>query len=252
MFISNKTPASFGSLAKYRDVERLFEFNDWAVLGFGGDVSDMQAIVRHLTTLQVNEENDALANDEEREAIRAAAAAAAGEPDSQPVKERGSRLAADQLFTWLSKLMYARRSKVDPLWNNILVAGVDAKGKPFLSGVDLLGTTSTADCLATGFGAHIATPILRKYLDDKVKDGAVDKEDAYTLVTKEEAEKWVAECMKVLYYRDARSLDQYSIAVVPRPEGGDEGEKLVKRVTTMPDQNWGFADRVRGYGTQIN
>jgi len=48
----------------------------------------------------------------------------------------------------------------------------------------------------------------------------------------------------VLFYRDARSMDTYSLAVVTKDGVAlEEGEKLEK-------QSWAFADRIRGYGTQ--
>ncbi len=53
----------------------------------------------------------------------------------------------------------------------------------------------------------------------------------------------VKECMKVLYYRDARpQLDRYSIAIVTK-DGVDEDVLLEK-------QSWAFADRIKGYGTR--
>ena len=134
--------------------------------------------------------------------------------------------------------MYKRRSDVNPLWNAILVAGLDASGAPFLSSVDLLGTTFSAPTLATGYGAHLAQPLLRKVAEDedKVKD-----------VTREQAEAAIKEALKVLFYRDARSLDRYSIAVVSK-EGGVE----LKEDEKLEEQSWAFADRIRGYGTQVN
>jgi 20S proteasome alpha/beta subunit len=65
--------------------------------------------------------------------------------------------------------------------------------------VDLIGTTYTSPTLATGYGAYIAQPLLRKAVEGK--------EDT---LTREEAEKILIECMKVLYYRDARSLNKVS------------------------------------------
>ncbi|KAF3360476.1 hypothetical protein VdG1_01436 [Verticillium dahliae VDG1] len=63
-------------------------------------------------------------------------------------------------------------------------------------------------------------------------------------LTRQQAEDVIKECMKVLYYRDARSLDSYSIAVVTK-DGVElkEDEKLEK-------QSWAFAEKIRGYGTQ--
>ena len=134
--------------------------------------------------------------------------------------------------------MYKRRSDVNPLWNAILVAGLDGDDKPFLSSVDLLGTTFSSPTLATGYGAHLAQPLLRKLVDD---------EDKVELVTREAAVAAVKECMKVLFYRDARSMDKYSLAVVTK-EGGVELQEDLK----LEGQSWAFAETIRGYGTQTN
>jgi 20S proteasome subunit beta 7 len=145
------------------------------------------------------------------------------------------QLNAANLYKYLSKLMSRRRNDFDPLWNQILVAGVDGAQKPFLASVDLRGTTFTSPSLATGFGAMLAQPIMRRY--------AATEEDAAKL-TREEAVNVVKECMKVLFYRDARSLDRYSIAVVTK-----EGVEL-KEDEQLEQQSWAFAERIRGYGTQ--
>jgi len=100
----------------------------------------------------------------------------------------------------------------------VLVAGLDDDKRPFLASADLLGTTFSAPSLATGFGAHLAQPLLRKVAPDEVAASKLSKEQALAAVK---------ESMKVLFYRDARSLDKYSIAIVTA-EGIDlkEDEKL--------------------------
>ena len=119
-----------------------------------------------------------------------------------------TRLSAKNLHTYISKVMYKRRSDMNPLWNAILVAGLDDDGKPFLASADLLGTTFSAPTLATGFGAHLAQPILRR---------AVPDEAASHKLSKEEAVQAVKECMKVLFYRDARSMDPVSYTHLTLP-----------------------------------
>jgi 20S proteasome subunit beta 7 len=150
--------------------------------------------------------------------------------------DEATQLSAKNLYTYLSKVMYKRRTDFNPLWNALLIAGLDDNKKPFLASVDLLGTTFSAPTLATGFGAHLAQPILRR---------AVPDEEAAAKLTKEEAIATIKECMKVLFYRDARSSDNYSIAVVEAESGVDlkENEKL-------ENQSWAFAEGIRGYGTQ--
>ena len=128
---------------------------------------------------------------------------ALGLTDSHPT------LSPSNIYTYLSNLYYARRSKMNPLWNAILVAGYDKKaGESFLGYVDLLGTTYTAPTLATGFGAHIAQPLLREAYEAKA---GIDGKGP--LLTADEAEALLGECMKVLYYRDARSLNKVGVCV---------------------------------------
>ena len=148
----------------------------------------------------------------------------------------GHNLNAKNLHTYLSKVMYKRRSDINPLWNAIIVAGLDGDGKPFLSFVDLLGTTFSSPTLATGYGAHLAQPLLRRLADD---------ESQVQNVSRAAAIEAIKECMKVLYYRDARSMDRYSLAVVTE-EGGVE----LNEDEQLEQQSWAFAETIKGYGTQ--
>ncbi|KAK3718297.1 Proteasome subunit beta type-7 [Vermiconidia calcicola] len=208
--------ASYGSLARFTDVHRLKPFNSRAVVGFGGDVSDMQYLDRLLGSLDV-EENYNAGSDEGKEG--------GGKP----------LMSARNLHTYLSKVMYKRRSDFNPLWNALLVCGLDDEGAPFLASADLLGTTFSAPTLATGFGAHLAQPILRTVVPD---------EEASKQLSKEKAVEAVKECMKVLFYRDARSMNEYSICVV------DQAGVELKEDEKLENQSWAFADRIKGYGTQ--
>lgn len=199
--------ASYGSLARFTDVKRLRTFGDSAVVGFGGDVSDMQYIDRLLGSIDIKENYSA----------------------------HGNLLNAKNLHTYLSKVFYKRRSEFNPLWNHVLVAGFDGNGQPFLSSADLLGTTYSAPHLATGFGAHLAVPILRRLFPE---------EKPIEEISKEQAVAALKECIKVLWYRDARSLDSYSIAVISKD--GIE----VKEDEKLEAQSWAFAESIKGYGAQ--
>ncbi|KAI2635950.1 proteasome endopeptidase complex, beta subunit [Xylaria nigripes] len=205
--------ASYGSLARFTDVKRLRTFAESSVVGFGGDVSDMQYLDRHLTAIAIEE----------------AYTSSTTTSNAQPT------LNARNLHKYLTKLLYNRRSKFDPLWNHLLVAGLDESGAPFLAAADLLGTAFSSPSLATGFGSMLAQPIMRRLVPD---------EASVASVTREQAVECVRECMKVLFYRDARSLNAYSLAVVTK-DGVElsENEKL-------ENQSWAFADRIKGYGTQ--
>lgn len=195
--------ASYGSLARFSDVKRLRTFADTSVVGFGGDVSDMQYLDRLLISLDTEESYST----------------------SSPSGEASHTLNAHNLHTFLAKVFYKRRSDFNPLWNQVLVAGLDGDGKPFLASADLLGTTFSAPSLATGFGAHLAQPLLRK---------VAPSEEAAAALSKEEAVDAIKESLKVLFYRDARSMDKYSIAVVTK-----DGITL-KEDEKLENQSWAF------------
>lgn len=114
--------------------------------------------------------------------------------------EDGHTLHPEHIHEFLARVMYERRSKSDPLWNSLIVGGY--KDKPFLGYVDYQGTTYESSTIATGYGSYIAIPLLRKAVEGK--------EDT---LTEEEAIKILNDSMRVLFYRDARSLNKVIITV---------------------------------------
>ncbi|EKM51252.1 uncharacterized protein PHACADRAFT_263295 [Phanerochaete carnosa HHB-10118-sp] len=197
------TLASYGSLARFKSVQRLHAVGRTTVLGASGDMSDFQYLQGMLDELVTDEFT-------------------AGD---------GNEFAPQEVHEYLARVMYARRSKMNPLWNALLVGGV-RDGKSFLGYVDLLGTTYQASTLATGYGAHIALPLLRQAVETR--------EDT---LAEEEAKRVLTESMRVLFYRDARSLNKFQIAKVTET-GVDISEPIVL------DTHWSFAEGIRGYGAQ--
>ncbi|CAG8463361.1 20654_t:CDS:2 [Dentiscutata erythropus] len=171
--------ASYGSLARYKDVERLYPVGDFTVIGASGDYSDFQ-YTKHLL-------------------------------DAEMVKEYytndGHVLGSPHIYEYLSRVMYHRRSQINPLWNAYVVGGYH-NGEGFLGYVDLLGTTYKSPSIATGFGAYLAQPILRKLVEGH--------EDT---LSEEEAIDAIETCMRVLFYRDARSLNKFQRAKVTAKGG---------------------------------
>ncbi|CAG7850561.1 Proteasome subunit beta type-4; Flags: Precursor [Serendipita indica DSM 11827] len=196
--------ASYGSLARYKDVQRLHPVGTSTVVGAGGDMSDFQHL-QHMLDSLVTEEF---------------------------TYDDGNKLGPTEIYEYLSRVMYGRRSKMDPLWNALVVGGVKPNGESFLGYVDLLGTTYQSPTIATGFGAYIAQPLLRNAVDERPDP-----------LSEEEAVKVIQQCMKALFYRDARSLNKYQIAKVTS-EGVTISDPL--EAPTV----WGFAEGIRGYGAQ--
>lgn len=69
--------------------------------------------------------------------------------------------------------------------------------------VDKLGTAYVDPVIATGYGAYMATPMLRKALDSKPD---LSKDEAVEVLTK---------ALQVLFYRDARSFPKVGKAFFP-------------------------------------
>lgn len=100
--------------------------------------------------------------------------------------------------------------------------------------------------MASGFGAHLAVPLLRR---------AVPNEAAVEGITRERAIELIEECMKVLFYRDARSMNKYTMSIITGKKSETEGEPDEVDIETRKDvelkqQSWKFAEGIKGYGAQ--
>ena len=88
--------ASYGSLARFKDIQRLHKVGNSTVIGASGDMSDFQYIQSLLDDLLIEEET---------------------------TKDDGHKLGPAEIHEYLSQVMYHRRSKFNPLWNSLLVGG---------------------------------------------------------------------------------------------------------------------------------
>ncbi|KAJ9111547.1 hypothetical protein QFC20_002520 [Naganishia adeliensis] len=202
--------ASYGSLARFRDIQRLVPLES------SKSSSSCLAVAVCLGVDSISERAQALGDDH-------------------------PSLGPKQIYEFLSNLMYARRSKMDPLWNAMLLGGIK-DGESFLGYVDLLGTTYQAPTLASGFGSHMAQPLLREAYEKRQEEGKSGAKEG-ELMSREEATAVLEDCMKVLYYRDARSLNKYQIATITA-----QGVEI--SASKSSETEWKFAEGLRGYGPQ--
>lgn len=200
---------SYGSLLRFTNMERLIKVGKETFVGVSGDISDMQQIERLLEELETSEE--------------------VYDTDG------GHFLRAPHVHEYLSKVLYNRRSKMNPLWNALIVGGFNDDGTPFLRYIDLLGVTYGSSTLATGFGSHLAIPLLRQL---------IPSDPDYEKVSEEQAREAIMNCMRVLFYRDARSLDKFSLVTMKKGE-----EPRVEKGLRCENQSWKFAQDIRGYGS---
>ncbi|KYR02924.1 proteasome subunit beta type 4 [Tieghemostelium lacteum] len=165
---------SYGSLARFNSVQRQKQVGTHTVIGVSGELSDFQSLSNTLDDLTTD---DFCIDD-------------------------GSKLSSQEIWNYIARLFYNSRNKGNPLWNTVVVAG-NQNGKSFLGKVDLVGTCYQDDFIATGYGAHIALPLLRKEYDDNPNG-----------LSQDQAVKLIQDCLRVLFYRDARSSKRIQVSVV--------------------------------------
>jgi len=192
---------SYGSLARFRGISRVMKVNERTVMAAGGDYADFQFLQDVVEQRVIDEE----------------------------CLDDGISYTPKALHSWLTRVMYNRRSKFNPLWNSVVVGGIENDGSTYLGTVNMIGIAFKDPVIATGFGAHLALPILREALDQNPQ--GLKAEDAKALIAK---------CMEVLFYRDARSFDQYDLAVIT-----PSGAKVIEAIPVK--SNWDVGHMIKGY-----
>lgn len=197
--VAADTLGSFGATARFRYLPRIMKVNDTTVMGTGGDYADFQFLKSTIEQKVIDEE--CLAD--------------------------GFSHSPRSIYTWLTRLMYQRRTKMNPLWNTLIVGGMQ-DGEPFLGYIDKLGVAYEAPSVASGYGAYIAQPLLRD---------ALEKSPA---MSEAEARKVIERCLSVLFCRDARSFNEYQLAVVKK-----DGVVIDGPLKCSAD--WTIAQMISGY-----
>ncbi|XP_002160944.1 proteasome subunit beta type-4 isoform X1 [Hydra vulgaris] len=143
------------------------------------------------------------------------------------IEDDGHGYTPQSIFSFLRLLMYQKRSKFEPLWNTLVVGGYH-NGSSFLGYVDKLGVAYEDNTIATGYGAYIARPLMTKALESNPN------------MSKAEAVKLLIDCLKVLFYRDARSHNRFEISIIT-----EEGVTMESNMSF--ETNWEIAHLVKGY-----
>jgi len=175
VMLAADTLLSYGSMAKTMNASRLVQIDN-TLIGASGEYSDFQAIQEMLEAKSLEMSSGLL---QERE-------------DTAPMTARS-------MWNYLRVVMYHRRNKMNPLWNNVVVCGQDGDDY-FLGVVDRLGTTVEDNIMATGFGSYMGVPLLREKWRPDMDEG--------------EARALLEDCMKVLFYRDCRAASRIQLAKV--------------------------------------
>jgi 20S proteasome subunit beta 7 len=169
VMLAADTLASYGSMARYNDMKRIQKVGKNTLIGASGEMSDFQSIMNILEGMDREDMN----------------------------QDDGYTRTPNEVHGYLRSVMYQRRNKGNPLWNQLLVAGYRDE-KSFLGYVDLIGTAYEENFIATGFGAYLAIPIIRERWSAEMDEG--------------EARTLLEDCLRVMFYRDCRASNRIQIA----------------------------------------
>ncbi|PHJ24855.1 20s proteasome subunit beta [Cystoisospora suis] len=219
------TLASYGRMTRFKETSRFFALGGGAkpttAIGTTGDYSDHQMLQRTLEQYSLREF----------------------------LYDDNCNKTAHQYAALLSRLMYQKRSRMNPWWLSVIVAGYQGdhlhttssshqdisliprsegadpklqsnKHKPFVLGyVDMFGTFYEDDIIATGLGRYFAVTLMR----DRHRPD----------LSEEEARKLLEECMRILFYRDCGASNRIQFTKVTK--AGVEIEEPY-----VIDSNWGY------------
>ncbi|KAK6618852.1 hypothetical protein RUM43_013243 [Polyplax serrata] len=203
VIIAADTLGSYGTLARFRDCPRVFKVNKNIIVGAGGDYADFQYLKEIIMQKVIDED----------------------------CIDDGFHMKPKALYHWLTRVLYTRRTQLDPLWNNYVIGGIQ-DGQPFLGTVDKLGTAFVDNHVATGFGAYLAIPIMRAAMENAEKSGRG--------LTKDEATNLIYKCVEVLYYRDAKSWPKFQLGIIEQNDISITGPFTI-------EGSWDVAALFHGY-----
>ena len=125
VMLAADTLGSYGSLTRFTDLERLYKTGDNTIVGAGGEYSDFQYIKELLEELRCvpTERWCALPHG----CLHAVVCGTRRR--TERAHEDGCKLAPNEIHSYLTRVMYNRRSKGNPLWNELVIAGLDNDGK---------------------------------------------------------------------------------------------------------------------------
>ena len=132
VMLAADTLASYGTMARYKDMRRISKVGGNCLIAASGEISDYQSVVKMLDDVHQEDVN----------------------------QDDGHVRSPKDIHNYLRAVLYQRRNKGNPLWNQLLVAGYDNNTTPspnnsntltgggaYLGYVDLIGTMYEEDML---------------------------------------------------------------------------------------------------------
>jgi 20S proteasome subunit beta 7 len=193
VLLASDTLLNYGSLAKLPNIPRTRILGPQCAVCATGDYADFQEAT---SDLQGYLEIDAL---------------------------EGTKNTPEEVFCRLQRHIYYQRNQFSPWLCSFVMIGHSEKNGSFLGAVDSIGTCWQDNCIATGYGGHIAIPLLRRAFDVLGR-----------LPTRAEAEIVLRDCLRALFYRECRTINRYQIA------DATNGKVVISEPFMLEDTQWSF------------
>jgi len=190
VLIACDTLVCYGGQKRYKDECRMKKVGEYSLIGASGEFSDFQYLGKQLDELD-NEDF---------------------------FHEDGYQMGPHEYSSYIGRMMYNRRTKMNPLYNQFIVVGKKGDAPAELSFVDHQGTFFQEDFTATGFGGHLAVPLLR---NEWRADMSLD-----------EAKALAVKCLKVCFYRDCKAFNRIQFGIC-------DGENVTITEPFAMDHFWG-------------
>ena len=125
--LASDMTVTYGKSIKFANLSHFIEITPTCVIGASGDVGDFQALTEIIESI-VREEQ---------------------------CKSGCETLTPSEIYTFVKRYLYQRRTNMKPLVIKVVVAGINADGTSFLAAADLYGTAWEDDFICTGIAAHM-------------------------------------------------------------------------------------------------
>ncbi|KAI1724736.1 proteasome subunit domain-containing protein [Ditylenchus destructor] len=194
---------SYGKMARYKGVSRQYRVNDNCIVSFGGDHADFQWLQNVIERRQ-----EELLN-----------------------CDRTLQLTPKMVHAYLTTFMYFRRTKMNPLWNTLIVSGMQPDSDnsemkvPFIGVVTQRGVAYETKSVATGLGAMLLHQFVET--NHRAKAGKLTRNEALDLLRR---------CMELSIYHDCVADQEFDISYVETAGGAAllKPEKIIG--------NWDIAE----------
>nr|CDQ02227.1 BMA-PBS-7, isoform e [Brugia malayi] len=112
------------------------------------------------------------------------------------------------LHGFLTSLLYYRRTRMNPLWNTLVVAGLQTQNdqlEPFIGVITSRGVAYRTKSVATGMGAMLLNQVIET--EQRKNDGKLSKEQAIDILRKS---------LELSIYHDCVADNEFEISTVDK------------------------------------